>query len=222
MDLLDPITSFGIVLLSFVVAAGLFLVALVLAPWEKIRHDSGAQHVYLGTIVLLYLVWMIRAELPTGLNFHLLGVSLMCLLFEWQFALFAAAVVVAVHTGVGHLPWVNYAVNWLTLGAVPVIFTRIMLYIVQRYLPHNFFVYIFINTFLVAGISAYLAGSLSGVWLYYALDYPSHLIVDQYLSTLVLIIFPEAACTGMIMTLLVVYRPGWVATFYDHWYLKNR
>ncbi|MCW8964193.1 MAG: energy-coupling factor ABC transporter permease [Gammaproteobacteria bacterium] len=222
MDLLNPITSFEAIWLSFVMAAVLFVFALVLAPWEKIRSDSGAQHVYLGTIVLLYLVWMIRAELPTGLNIHLLGASLVCLLFEWQFALFATAIVVAVHTGVGNLPWMNYALNWLTLGAVPVIFTRSMLYVVQRYLPHNFFIYIFINTFFVAGIGAYIAGSVSAIWLYYLLDYSSQLIVDQYLPTLVLIIFPEAACTGMVMTILVVYKPTWVATFHDRWYLKNR
>ena len=65
----------------------LLLFSLVMAPWEKVRQDSGAQNVYLGAIVVVLLMWMIRADLPTGLNFHLLGASLLCLLFEWQFAM---------------------------------------------------------------------------------------------------------------------------------------
>jgi len=222
MDLVNPITSFSMIWLSFLLAAVLLVFSIVLAPWEKIQRDSDAQNVYLGTIVLLYLIWMIRADLPTGLNFHLLGASLVCLLFEWQFALFATATVTALHTGLGNLPWMNYALNWLTLGAVPVIFTRLMLYIVQRYLPHNFFIYIFINAFFVAGIGVYLAGGISAIWLYFLQDYPAHLVFDQYIPTLLLIMFPEAACTGIVMTMLVAYKPTWVATFHDRWYLKSR
>ena len=97
-----------------------------------------------------------------------------------------------------------------------------MLYIAQRYLPHNFYIYIFINAFFIAGLSAYIAGSISAAVLYYALDYSNYLIFDQYLPTLILIMLPEAVCTGMVMTILVVYKPTWVATFHDHWYLKNR
>ena len=222
MDLTTPVTSTSAFWVSVLLAAAILLFALMMAPWEKIRRDNHAQNVYFGTIVVLYIIWMIRAELPTGLNFHLLGASLVCLLFEWQFALFATAIVVLIHTTLGSLPWENYALNWLTLGVLPVIFTRVMLYIVQRYLPLNYFLYIFINCFFVAGVSVYLAGSLSAIWLYYFLDYSSHLVLDQFLPTLFLMVLPEAVTTGIIMTMLVVYKPTWVATFHDRWYLKNR
>lgn len=222
MDLVRIIQSEVIIVGSFLIMMGVLLFALIMAPWEKIRQDSGAQNVYLGAIVIVLLVWMIRADLPTGLNFHLLGASLLCLLFEWQFSLFALAIIMAAHTLINGMPLTNYALNWLTLGAFPVILCRVALYLVQRYLPHNFYIYIFINTFFVAGISAYLAGGLSAIWLYYVLDYSSHLIADQYLPALILIMLPEAVTTGMVMTILVVYKPTWVATFHDHWYLKNR
>jgi uncharacterized membrane protein len=222
MDITRLIYSESIILASYLVMIGLLAFSMVMAPWEKIRQDSTAQNVYLGATVLVILVWMIRADLPTGLNFHLLATTLLCLLFEWQFALFSMAVVVAVHTMINGIPPENYALNWLTLGALPVVICRIALYLVQRYLPHNFYIYIFINAFLVAGIGAYLAGAFSAVWLYYALDYSSHLILDQYLPALILIMLPEAVTTGMVMTILVVYKPAWVATFHDRWYLKNR
>ena len=222
MDLIHPIMAPWVIWLSFVLAIGVLIFSLILAPWEKIQRDNGAQNIYLGAIVLIILIWMIRADLPTGLNFHLLGASLLCLLFEWQFALLATAIIIAVHTVLGGQPLDNYALNWLTLGAVPVIFTRVVLYLVQRYLPHNFFVYIFVNAFFIAGISAYLAGGISAIWLYHLLDYPAHLVFDQYLPTLFFIMLPEAACTGIVVTMLVVYKPAWVATFHDRWYLKNR
>lgn len=222
MDLSVLITSSYAIWLSYALASVLLVFAAVLAPWEKIRGDSGAQNVYLGTIVTLYLIWMIRAELPTGLNFHLLGATLVCLLFEWQFALFATAIVAALHTALGNLPWENYALNWLTLGVTPVVFTRVALYLVQRYLPLNYFIYIFINCFFVAGIGVYFAGSIAAIWLYYLLDVSSHLVTDQYLPTLMLMILPEALTTGIVMTMLVIYKPTWVATFHDSWYLKNR
>ena len=222
MDLTISVTSVTAIWISFVLGGAILLFALVLAPWEKVREDNHAQNIYLGSIVTLYLIWMIRAELPTGLNFHLLGAALVCLLFEWQFALFATAIVVAIHTALGSLPWENYALNWLTLGVIPVVFTRLMLYVVQRHLPLNYFIYIFINCFFVDGISVYLAGGVASMWLYYLLNYSSHLVLEQYLPTLFLMVLPEALTTGIIMTMLVVYKPTWVATFHDSWYLKNR
>ena len=222
MDIVLPITSSGVIWASYLLLVVVAMFAAVLAPWDKVIGDSGAQNVYLGAIVVLILIWLIRADLPTGLSFHLLGATIMCLLFEWQFALFAMAAVVGAHAMIGGVPLQNFALNWLTLGAFPVLFTRVMLYVVQRYLPHNFYIYIFINTFFVAGIGAYLAGAISAVWLYVVLDYSRHLIVDQYLPVLILMVLPEAVCTGMLMTIFVVYKPAWVATFHDRWYLKNR
>ncbi len=36
------------------------------------------------------------------------------------------------------------------------------------------------------------------------------------------VVFGEAMLTGMALTLAVVYRPGWVATFDDAFYLARR
>jgi uncharacterized membrane protein len=37
-----------------------------------------------------------------------------------------------------------------------------------------------------------------------------------------LLMFGEAFLNGMAMTLLVAYRPRWVSTFHDHWYLDGK
>lgn len=49
--------------------------------------------------------------------------------------------------------------------------------------------------------------------------YPWHIISADYLSIWPLLLFPEALLNGMAMTLLAVYRPHWVSTFFDREYL---
>jgi hypothetical protein len=100
----------------------LMLVVLLSAPWSKIR-DNEAQHIFLGTIVMLSLLWVMRGGIQDGLGFHLLGMTLMCLMFEWQFALLAASLVVAISTASGPAGWEAFAVNLLLMGALPVLFT---------------------------------------------------------------------------------------------------
>jgi uncharacterized membrane protein len=43
----------------------LMLAALLTAPWSKIR-DSEAQHIFLGTIVMLSLLWVMRGGIQDG------------------------------------------------------------------------------------------------------------------------------------------------------------
>lgn len=222
MDLTQTVQSAEWVWYSWMLMSGLLVIALWLAPWDKVCGDNSAQNIYLGTIVVLSLVWLIRADLPTGINFHLLGASFMCLLFEWQFALLAMLLVMLTQSIAIGVPVENLALNWFSLGFVPIMFCRVTLYLVQRYMPHNFYVYVFMNTFFASGFSVYIAGSVSALFMYYLFELSSHLVFDQFLVTLILMILPEAVCTGMLMTILVVYKPAWVATFHDRWYLINR
>ncbi|TNF98498.1 MAG: hypothetical protein EP297_07870 [Gammaproteobacteria bacterium] len=221
MDIIVSSISPAYVFISYALWIALICVAMVLAPWHKIR-DSQALNVYVGAIVVLFLIWGLKAEIRFGFNYHLVGATLLCLLFEWQFALMALAAIIAAHTINTGMAWSAYALNWLTLGLTPVLFTRIALYYCQRYLPHNFFIYIFLNAFFAAGIAVYLSGSLSGVLLYLLGPWSAEHLFDQHMMTMLLLVFPEAALTGMMMTLFVVYKPHWVATFHDSWYLKNR
>ena len=107
--------------------------------------------------------------------------------------------------------------NALVMGALPVVFTRGLLYVSQRWLVHNFFIYIFLNAFfggalamLLSGLTAAgvltLAGSAGG----------------SYLQVIPLLMFGEAFLNGLVMILLVAYKPRWVATFHDHWYLQGK
>ena len=198
----------------------LMLLALFTAPWSKLA-DSEAQHVFLGTIVCLSLVWIVRGGIQVGLNFHLLGVTLMCLMFEWQFALIAVSLVVVISTLQGNAGWEALGLNLVIMGVMPILFTRVVLYISQRWLAHNFFIYVFVNAFLTGGLSLLLVG-VSSAWIQHLSGvHEDGTIFRNFVQIIPLLVFGEAFLNGGVITLVVAYRPQWIATFHDRWYLRS-
>ena len=199
----------------------LLLIALVTAPWSKIR-DSEAQQVYFGAIVIVLVLWIMRGGIQPGLDYHLLGVTGLTLLFEWQFALFAVSLVVALTTWLGTAGWEAFGMNVLAMGVVPIAFTRLLLYACQRWLPLNFFIYVFINAFLAGALSILLAGLASGLVQQLAEVQPGDTLVNNFLMILPMLMFGEGFLNGAALSLVVAYRPAWVATFHDRWYLHGK
>ena len=197
----------------------LLVVAGLTAPWEKILDKEGS-NIFFGAVVFIAVVWLLRAGIEPGHNYHLLGATALCLMFGWQFALFAVSLVLLITTWQGPAGWEAFAINALIMGAIPVLFTRIMLYAAQRWLPHNFFIYVFINAFLTGALSMLLCGYAASEVL--ALTETDGMPGNSYLQVIPLLMFGEAFLNGMIMILLVAYKPRWVATFHDHWYLDGK
>jgi len=122
------------------------VVALRLAPWRRLL-DSEQLHVFLGTVVCLILLWHIRATVNPGLDFHLLGVTVVTLMLGWSFGVIAtslALVGVIVNAGGG---WDAFVLNAVTTGVVPVTLTQVLLVLIRSFLPKHFFVYVLGNGF---------------------------------------------------------------------------
>ena len=199
----------------------LLLAALLLAPWQKLL-DKEASNVYFGTVAMVSVLWILRAGIEPGFNYHLLGVTALCLMFDWQFAVLAASLVVMITTWQGPAGWQVFAVNVLVMGAVPILFTRLLLSASQRLLPHNFFIYVFLNSFLAGALSMLACGLAAAAMLALAGGHASGSSGGDYLQIIPLLMFGEAFLNGMVMTLLIVYKPRWVATFHDQWYLDGK
>ena len=198
------------------VYVALLLAALLTAPWRKLTDNEGS-NVYFGAIACTALIWILRAGIEPGYNYHLLGMTALCLMFEWQFALLAASLVLIITTWQGTAVWETFAVNALVMGAMPVLATRVLLYISQRWLPHNFFIYIFLNAFF-GGALAILASGLAAAGVLALAGGAG----GSYLQVVPLLMFGEAFLNGLAMILLVAYKPRWVTTFHDHWYLQGK
>lgn len=208
-------------LIAAVLYALLLVTALLTAPWAKIR-DSEAQHVYFGATLVVLVLWLVHGGIQRGLDYHLLGVTGLTLLFDWQFALFAVSLVLAFTTWQGAAGWEAFGVNALVMGMVPIAFTRGLLYVCQRWLPHNYFIYVFVNAFLAGWLSILLAGLASGLVQQLAAAQPGDTLVNNFLMILPMLMFGEGFLNGAALSLVVAYRPTWVATFHDRWYLRGK
>jgi uncharacterized membrane protein len=105
---------------------------------------------------------------------------------------------------------------------IPIVLTTVLLFVTQRRLPHNFFIYVYLNAFLAAGLSI-LSAMLAGAIILVAGEARSFgWLADQYLPYLPMMFFSEAVLNGMVMTMLVVLRPAWVCSFDDELYIHGK
>ena len=114
-------------------------------------------------------------------------------------------------------------VNVLITGVIPVVITVSIWRIVDRYLPDNLFVFIFVCGFFGAALAALGAG-LAGLGLVMlgAVDPEAVYLAREYALFLPLLMPSEAFITGMLLSILMVYHPHWVATFDSHRYIDTK
>lgn len=192
------------------------------AGWKSFVNTPGKQHVLFAAMVMLLLIWGMKAGISPGLGFHHLGATLFTLMFGWQFAMISLSVVLAVSIGVQDQDWLSFGINGLFSIAVPVYVSYLILKISQKRLPDNFFIFIFVVAFFGAGVAIACSRLSATLLLYLVSAYPDAVLINESLSYLPLFMFPEAFVTGMLISVFVVYRPEWVAMFDDDRYLKGK
>jgi uncharacterized membrane protein len=198
------------------------LVAAVVrrAAWRLLL-DRANLNVFLGATVAVLGIWFIKTGVKPGLSFHFLGATALTLMFRPLFALLAMALVTAA-TSLWLGEYAAFPANWILMGAVPVGVSWGIYRWVDRKLPNHFFVYIFLNAFFGAAAAIMVVGIASTAFVaaagIYSLDY----LLQDYLPYYLLLAWGEAFATGMLVTLMVVWRPEWVATFDDHRYLQGK
>jgi uncharacterized membrane protein len=207
--------------IAAIVYALLLFAAVRRASWQTMK-DESQLHVFLGTCVLLMPLWLIKAPILPGLDYHYLGATLMTLMFGWRLAIVGMSVVLAGAVLNGNLDWASYPLNTLVMGAVPVAVSHAILRAVERWLPPNYFIYVFAAAY--GGAALALTGAVltavAALWLGGVYSFTQ--IADKYFPLIVLLVVPEAFITGIVIALLVALRPQWVSTFDDNRYLKGR
>ncbi len=198
------------------------LIALRHVIWREFIANTRQQHVFFGAIVLLLLMWGFKAGITPGLGFHHLGATLFTLMFGWPRAIAGLTIVLLASYGLITPDWPSMGVNGLLSIVAPVAVSYGILRMSWRYLPDNFFIYIFINAFFGAAIAVAVSRFSATLVLYFAGAYPFEVLVEQSLSYLPLFMFPEAFVTGLLITIFVVYLPEWVSTFDDERYLRGK
>jgi uncharacterized membrane protein len=199
----------------------LFARSLLRAPWRRLK-DSEQMNVWLGMVVLLMLIWSLKAGVKPGLDFHLLGATIFTLCFGPHLAFIGLCAVLAGITLNGAAGSFAYAINALLLAGGGVVIAQFVHKIVCRCLPAQFFIFIFVNSFFGAALTILGVGLLSTVLMSLSGTYPWDYLIDEYLPYFMLLGFSEAWLSGMLTTLFVIYRPEWIVAFDDSRYLANK
>ena len=221
MDLTAVSFPVGWTVAGWMAALPLVTLAVRRAPWNRFG-ASEPVHVWYGTIFCVTVLWNVQATVGEGFRFHLLGVAAFTLLAGPALALVGGAVAMVLQIAVRDGLWANAGLAFVTMVALPVATTWLVLRFAERRLPPNFFIYVFVVAFFGAGLSLAAAGVAGATALTWGAGRAADLVFGEYVPYLIYLAFGEATVTGMALTLAVVYRPQWVATFDDARYITGR
>jgi uncharacterized membrane protein len=165
----------------------------------------------IATLTLIVL-WHIRAATLPGLSLHLLGAMLCTLVLGPALAVVPLTLALVSVTLTMHAEWTLLGLNACLLVFWPIVISRLLAHLVSK-LPSNIFVFIFVGGFFSsAGVVLLTGWTLAGMlWLMQI--YPWGSLLEDFASYWLLVAFSEAWLTGMLLTVLVVYRPERVALF---------
>ena len=195
--------------------------AVFRAPWSAWLADGERQWVWFGSMALVLVVWSMKAGITPGLSVRFLLVTALTLMHGWHLAVVAGALVLAVLSYLGMADWSVYGTNLLCMAVVPALFTAWFHEQVHARLPHNYFIYFFITTFLGAALAFNLAGLLRVGLIAASGTLDAVHVGPEYFAILPLMSFGEAVVNGTIIGMAVIYRPRWVMSFDDRLYLAK-
>ncbi len=206
--------------LGWVITATALLWAVVRAPWLELISDTRRQHLLFGTVLGLFLLWMVRRDFPSGLSLHFIGMTAVTLLLDWPLAVLGGLLAQLGLLLMGRLEVSALGVNGVLLVMLPVLVTELCAKGVEHLQPRNLFVYIFFCGFFPAALVALLCCLLGLLLLWVGGQYLFPPWLEDFAGYLWLIMFPEAFINGMLVTALVVFCPDWLETFNRSRYLQ--
>ena len=206
--------------MTWLLSLGVIVWCLCLRPWRPLLEDTALQHRWMAATLAIMLMWQLRAQAVDWLTLHLVFTVLMTLVFKMPLALISNVMINVAMVAIGRNDWSLMGANVLVTGIVPATVTGFVWRIVDRRLPDNLMVFLFACGFFGTALAT-LGGGLSAVALIIVAgtDPEAVYLAQEYALFLPLLMPSEAFITGMLLSILLVYHPSWVATFNDHRYI---
>jgi len=206
--------------MTWLLSLGVIVWCLCLRPWRPLLEDTALQHRWMAATLAVMLMWQLRAQAVDWLTLHLVFTVLMTLVFKMPLALISNVMINVAMVAIGRNDWSLMGANVLVTGIVPATVTGFVWRIVDRRLPDNLMVFLFACGFFGTALAT-LGGGLSTVALIIVAgtDPEAVYLAQEYARFLPLLMPSEAFITGMLLSILLVYHPSWVATFNDHRYI---
>lgn len=194
---------------------------LIGAPW-RLLVENGLGPVYIGACLLLTGLWWMMIGAHAGLEFHLLGLTSMVLMFGWRLALIGGSIALLLLTVTGSYDWASAGVNGLIGIALPVLLANRLHGLIYRWLPKHFFIYLMVSAHF-SSMLVIAAVVVSGGLLMLALGvHPWSRVGGEYFLFLPMVMLPEGFLNGALLTMLTVLKPEWVRSFDDRDYIDGK
>ncbi len=219
MNLSDTLLPADLLLFANFIWLLIGLHAIRTAPWRIFLRHSEIQHVFLGASAILFLMWLFEAGVHPALGFHFMGITSYTLMLGWSFGIIGTSIIMVGITLMSG-DWSALAMNVILFGVLPVSVSYGFYTLIHRYLPHHLFIYIFLCAFLNAALAAGSVVFVLVTLLVTTEVYTFTRISNEYLPYLPLYLLPEGMLNGMVITVLIGVRPGWLKTYDDETYLK--
>jgi len=185
--------------------------------------ESSRLNLFLAAAVAVLALWQIKTGVKPGLSFHLYGIAVLTMMFGFWRAVFAGVLVLVVNAAFGKGAWGALGFDTLLTVALPAAVSWSLYRVLDRWLPNHFFIYVLGNGFAGAWLSAVAIGlATTGVMVIsgaYSLDY---LLAHYTPYATLLVSWGEAFMSGMVITVMAVYKPHWLETFDDARYIQNK
>jgi len=215
--------------LEITIIQTLALVVYLLLLVSVVRHSklsslsqTKTQHLLFGTTVSVFVLWIFRAGIYEGLNVHFLWLTALTLILGFRWAMISGCLALIGSTIIGKESLAMFGVNGLLAVSLPVAISYLIYNLSFHRLPRHLFVYIFVCAFFAGALVITSKMALLGGYYWLEGVHDWHTIKDNYLILIPLLLFPEGMLNGMTITLLVIYQPTWVYTFYDKFYLQDK
>lgn len=187
--------------------------------WRDLQQKAVPWPVAGASVCVLALLWQTDATVLDALSIHFLALTSLVLMFGLRLSCLLFVLVMALQWLMTAQPldqvlW-NLVFGWLVLALNYAVYLLCF-----HYLQRQLFIYLFVGAFLNSALGL-VVFMLLQAWLQ-ANQYSSHQLYEGYLIFIPLAALPEALLNGMAMTLLVIYKPEWVYTFYQRIYLSEK
>jgi uncharacterized membrane protein len=189
--------------------------ALSLRPWRAVG-AGGPPWPWLAWCAVMPLLWGADRYAQMPIVQPLSGACLLMLMAGWPLAILSLVPVALVTAVMGGLDPAQGLQRLVWLGIVPATLAMLAGAALRRWLPNHVFVYILGRGFFATALATVAAGTMA--WL--RDGSPTGTTADDLLIGRWLAAWADAFLAGMLVAILVAFRPEWLATYSDRIYLQ--
>lgn len=204
-----------------------WLAYLPYVAWCLMRYAQPNLQRLMAAALLMTFLWLMTVSVEAGqlagMSYHLLGLNLATLILGKPHAFLLASVWVLTQGIINHhvdFLWVFPLNAWLVAFPATALNALARQWSLAK-LPHNVFVYIFINGFVSGAIGMIITGALVVACLQSIHVFSSSVAWSAAFPVFFLLAWGEAFLSGIVVATCVAFKPNLLFTFDDAVYLTK-